>query len=552
MRCVIASLPTVAPCSPRPWPPPASAPRRAPTPRRSACARCGAVSGPVVSGRVVVRLAPHAVARTLARVGGDRRRQRGAGGTPLPATRSLTLAPRRGRSAARSAGSPATRACSPPSPSAPSTRSPRRRRTTRTSALWGMTQIGAPAAWTQTTGSPSVIVGIVDTGIDASVADLAPNIWTNPGETGTDALGRNKASNGVDDDGDGAVDDVHGWNALNGTGDVVDDYGHGTHVAGTIGAARRRRRRRRRRDVERDAPARQGARRRRLGLRLGVAQGLAYAARHGARVVSASLGGHRLVAGRWPTPSHAYPNTLFVFAAGNSARERRHVAVLPVHRPRRATRSASAATDTSDALASFSNYGATERRPRRAGRQHAELVARLAAYASGHVDGDAARLRRRGASCSRGGPPATVAQVKAALLAGVDPRRRPRRPRRDRRPPRRRARDDAADDARRPAAGRVGARRQRRHGYGRDRRRLPSTAPASARPGGSRSAARRPYGTHVDGGVGRRRRRPARSRPALGGLAPSTVYHVRLVAQAAAGTTASADATFTTRPAAPP
>ena len=79
-------------------------------------------------------------------------------------------------------------------------------------------------------GSPDVLVGIIDGGIQYTHPDLAANIWTNPGEI---------PGNGIDDDGDGYVDDVHGWNAYLDNGDVanVDDVDHhGTHVAGTIGA----------------------------------------------------------------------------------------------------------------------------------------------------------------------------------------------------------------------------------------------------------------------------------------------------------------------------
>jgi subtilisin family serine protease len=87
--------------------------------------------------------------------------------------------------------------------------------------------VGAPGAWEVTRGSPDVVVGILDTGLDYAHPDLAANVWTNPGEV---------PGNGRDDDGNGWVDDVHGIDALAGTGDPQDDHGHGTHVAGTIGA----------------------------------------------------------------------------------------------------------------------------------------------------------------------------------------------------------------------------------------------------------------------------------------------------------------------------
>jgi PKD repeat protein len=106
------------------------------------------------------------------------------------------------------------------------------------SELWGMHNTGqtggtvdadidAPEAWELATGSSSVIVAVIDTGVDYNHTDLSPNMWRNPGEV---------SGNGVDDDGNGYIDDIYGIDAYNNDSDPYDDHYHGTHCAGTIGA----------------------------------------------------------------------------------------------------------------------------------------------------------------------------------------------------------------------------------------------------------------------------------------------------------------------------
>jgi subtilisin family serine protease len=112
------------------------------------------------------------------------------------------------------------------------------------SDLWGMHNTGqkdsagqtgvagidmdAARAWHLQTGSRDIVVAVIDTGIDPDIEDLKNNMWVNEAEANGQA--------GVDDDGNGFVDDIHGFDFANNDSDPVDDHGHGSHCAGTIGA----------------------------------------------------------------------------------------------------------------------------------------------------------------------------------------------------------------------------------------------------------------------------------------------------------------------------
>uniref|UniRef100_A0A832A077 Uncharacterized protein n=1 Tax=Desulfacinum infernum TaxID=35837 RepID=A0A832A077_9BACT len=92
---------------------------------------------------------------------------------------------------------------------------------------WGLDVIQMPQAWGETVGSPSVLMAVVDTGLETTHPDVQANVWVNPGE---------RCGNGVDDDRDGYVDNCHGIDVIHATGEVSDPEGHGTYVTGIAAA----------------------------------------------------------------------------------------------------------------------------------------------------------------------------------------------------------------------------------------------------------------------------------------------------------------------------
>ena len=147
---------------------------------------------------------------------------------------------------------------------------------------WNMRIIKADKAWDIITSTvSSVIIAVVDTGVDIAHPDLQANIWTNPDEI---------PDNDLDDDGNGLIDDVHGWNFAHENNEVVDTHGHGTHVAGIAAAATN------------NATGVAGVSWSgtimpvrvfigREGTYADIAQGVTYAADNGAKIINLSLGG---------------------------------------------------------------------------------------------------------------------------------------------------------------------------------------------------------------------------------------------------------------------
>jgi uncharacterized repeat protein (TIGR01451 family) len=212
--------------------------------------------------------------------------------------------------------------------------------------------IDAQEAWDITTGSSSVIIAVVDSGVAWEHPDLAANIWTNPGET---------AGNGIDDDGNGFVDDVHGWDFVDNDNDPTanDDPGHGTHVAGTIAA------------VGNNATGVTGVMwtAQIMPVRFLDALGsgsvsdeilaINYAIDNGAKIINASYGSSQSSLSEQTAISAANAaGLLFVAAAGNAAANTDNTPSYPASYDLPNIISV-AASDQNDDLAFFSNYGVT-------------------------------------------------------------------------------------------------------------------------------------------------------------------------------------------------
>ena len=227
-------------------------------------------------------------------------------------------------------------------------------------ALWGLNNTGqsggttdadldAPEAWDLTTGSGNTIIAVIDSGVAYNHSDLLGNIWINTVEQ--------NGSLGVDDDGNGYVDDIYGWDFVDDDGYPTDYNSHGTHVAGTIAARGN------------NATGITGVmwRAEIIPIRfLGVegsgdtaaaAAAIIYAADQGARIMNASWGGYGYSQTLYDAIDYARgKDVLFVAAAGNENNDDDANPFYPAgyNLPNII---AVAATDANDDLANFSNYG---------------------------------------------------------------------------------------------------------------------------------------------------------------------------------------------------
>lgn len=230
-------------------------------------------------------------------------------------------------------------------------------------SLWGLHQtsdrdIDAPEAWEMTRGSKSIVVAVIDSGVAYDHPDLAPNVWLNDDPAG-----------GGDNDGNGKVDDTRGWDFVQNDATPLDYNGHGTHVAGTIGA-------RGNNGMGISGvnwnvsimPIRAAAADGTLST-AAIVSAIGYACAEGADVVNGSFGGaafSQVVADAITSPACA--DVLFVFAAGNDGAELDPQGVAndsypcELHRaPPQGVTAANvvcvAATDATDTLSGFSNRG---------------------------------------------------------------------------------------------------------------------------------------------------------------------------------------------------
>lgn len=290
--------------------------------------------------------------------------------------------------------------------------------------LWGMNNTGqsggtidadidAPEAWGIGTGDANVVVAVMDSGVDYAHPDLSANMWVNTAE-------KNGAA-GVDDDGNGYVDDIYGYDFYNGDGDPMDDHGHGTHCSGTIGG----------RGNNSIGVAGVCWKVRIMALKIGSASGIStsaaisalqYAIQMKANISSNSWGGYGYSQSlKTAIEAAGSAGILFVAAAGNETND--NDGSFPAYPASYTSENIIAVMSTTrnDAISSFSNYGKTSVDLAAPGSDILSCEAGTNGYvtmsgtsmACPHVAGACALIKSVN-------PELTAAQIKAILLQKVD------------------------------------------------------------------------------------------------------------------------------------
>ncbi len=217
---------------------------------------------------------------------------------------------------------------------------------------WQDAITAAAAAWGVSTGTGRTVVAVIDSGVFVNHPDLTPNIWRNTGDA---------VSDGRDDDGNGYVDDVVGWNFAGNNNDVSDNLGHGTHAAGIIGAVGG--------NGLGVAGVNWHARIMPLkifdtasgGLSSDAVRAIDYAVANGARVINESWGGGVYDPALAAATARARAaGVVVVAAAGNGSSDNDTTPFYPAGYAAQSDNVvAVAATTPDDTLAAFSNYGRT-------------------------------------------------------------------------------------------------------------------------------------------------------------------------------------------------
>jgi subtilisin family serine protease len=217
---------------------------------------------------------------------------------------------------------------------------------------WGPAKVNAPLAWDATTGSDDLVVAVLDSGVDVDHPDLVGQLWVNAGEI---------AGNGLDDDGNGKIDDINGWrfyhrsdNTPAEDNDIDDQYRHGTHVSGIVAAAGN--------NGVGVAGMAWGCRLMTVrvldavgrGWYSDVAAGIVYAVDNGARIINLSLGGSEGDDMLGDAVAYADAHGVLVVAAAGNIEYGAYEVLYPAAYDAAV---AVAATTSTDTRAYFSRYG---------------------------------------------------------------------------------------------------------------------------------------------------------------------------------------------------